>query len=560
MGAEHEMNEYTVSGNIVDVESEWIFPGTLTIADGKIVGVNLHKGRRLYDTFLLPGFVDAHVHVESSMLPPSEFARLAVRHGTVATVSDPHEIANVLGIAGVEYMIENASTVPFKFFFGAPSCVPATCFETAGAAISPTETAQLLARDDIWYLSEMMNFPGVLGGDPEIREKLAHARAAGKPIDGHAPGLRGEVARAYFDPTLGITTDHECVTLDEARDKIACGEHVHILIREGSAARNFEALLPLLRERSDRCFFCSDDKHPNELERGHINELVARAIAAGIDLFDVLRAACTNPVRHYGLPVGQLRPGDPADFIAVDNLTDFRVRRTYIKGQVVAEDGETRIPRRRASVVNRFHATPTQPADFVVAQDGACLRVIEALDGQIVTGSDRVRVSSFKGEIVADTARDLLKIAVVDRYIETPKAPSVAFIRGFGLKRGAIAGSVAHDSHNILGVGASDEEMSRAINAVIACGGGLAVAVPGEPVEVLRLPIAGLLSDEDGFTVARRYEALEARARSLGSSLASPFMTLSFMALLVIPSLKLSDHGLFDGDAFRLTSLFTAQG
>lgn len=555
MGTSRGAESFAVSGNIVDLENEWIYPGTIHVENGHIAAIVPNKGRKKYDTFLLPGFVDAHVHIESSMLPPSEFARLAVRHGTVATVSDPHEIANVLGVAGVRYMIENGRTVPFKFFFGAPSCVPATDFETAGDAISSDEIAALLADDDIFYLTEMMNFPGVLDANSEVLQKLRLARAAGKPIDGHAPGLTGDAAHTYFDPALGITTDHECFTLDEALGKLAVGPHVRILIREGSAARNFEALLPLLKRHPERCLFCSDDKHPNDLERGHINQLVARAVHEGVDLFAALRAASVNPVQHYRLPVGLLRIGDPADFIAVRDLTDLQVVQTYIDGQLVADSGETRIPRLPAPGVNRFQASPTNPTDFIVIQGGAQMRVIVADDGQIVTRCEIVPVTAFKGEVQLDIARDILKIAVVNRYT-AGVAPAVAFVRGFGLTRGAIAGSVAHDSHNVLVVGADDTEISRAVNAVTTAGGGLAVATPGRDVKILPLPIAGLMSGDDGFTVARAYEVLDAEAKALGSALSAPFMTLSFMALLVIPSLKLSDRGLFDGETFQFTSLF----
>lgn len=541
------MSDFTRSGNIVDVLGGRIFPGTVEVVDGRIARLTPDGGR--YETFLLPGFVDAHVHTESSLLVPSEFARLAVRHGTVATVSDPHEIANVLGVAGVDYMIENGRTTPFKFFFGAPSCVPATAFETAGAEVTPAQVEALLAREEVKYLAEMMNYPGVLAGDPDVCVKIRLAHARGKPVDGHAPGLRGPAAQSYF--AAGITTDHECVTREEALDKLACG--AHILIREGSAAKNFDALAGLVDEYPDRCMFCSDDKHPNDLERGHIDQLVRRAAAGGVGVMNALRAACVNPVRHYGLEVGMLRAGDAADFIEVGDLTGFHTLRTYIGGRLVAEGGRSLLPHQAAEPVNNFHASPKTPCDFRVEASGSRLRVIEAQDGGLTTRAAWAQARVVGGEARSDLAQDVLKITVVNRYRDAP--PAVGFIRGFGLTRGALASSVAHDSHNVVAVGASDEDLCRAVNAVIENRGGLCVA-EGGAAEILPLPVAGLMTGGEGHDVARRYEALDRAAKALGTRLAAPFMTLSFMALLVIPSLKMSDLGLFDGDDFRLTGLF----
>jgi adenine deaminase len=537
---------FAVSGNIVDLAGGRVFPGTVEVREGRIGRIVTDSGR--YDGYLLPGFVDAHIHVESSMLPPSEFARMAVVHGTVATVSDPHEIANVLGAPGVQYMIEDGLGVPFHFGIGAPSCVPATTFETAGARLDAGAVSDLLAGERVAYLSEVMNVPGVLNGDADLLAKIVAAKRLGKPIDGHAPGLRGEACRAYF--AAGISTDHECYALDEAMEKIGYG--VKILIREGSAARNFEALYPLLREHADRCMLCSDDKHPNDLERGHINALVARAVAAGVPVMNALRAACWNPVEHYRLPVGLLRPGDRADFIEVSDLHEFRVRRTWIGGRLVARDGATLIPRMAAATPNQFRALARRAEDFAVDARGEYVNVIEPADGQLVTRWSRDRATIRAGQVVADPARDLLKIAVVNRYADA--RPAVGFIRNFGLKRGAIASSVAHDSHNVVAVGTSDEDLCRAVNEVIRHRGGLAVATP-ERAEALPLPIAGLMSDLPSPEVARRYAGLDRRAKELGSTLAAPFMTLSFMALLVIPELKLSDKGLFDGVAWRFVDV-----
>jgi adenine deaminase len=542
------MSVARISGRIVDVANRAEFSGTLEIAGGVIRRIT-RDARARRGPLLLPGFVDAHIHIESSLLPPAEFARHAVVHGTVATVSDPHEIANVLGAAGVDYMIADGRRTPFKFHFGAPSCVPATTFETAGAALDVRAVSRLLARPEVKYLAEVMNFPGVLRGDPSLRAMIAAARRRGKPVDGHAPGLRGAAAARYA--AAGITTDHECFTLGEARDKLAAG--MRILIREGSAARNFAALAPLLRTDAARCMFCCDDLHPDLLMVRHLDEHVRRALALGMDRYDVLACASVNPVRHYGLAVGLLREGDPADFIAVDNWKNFRVQRTWIGGRLVAARGRSLLPRQPARIVNQFRARPRRAEDFAVPAGRGKLNVIAALNGQLITRHLRLRAKIVAGQVVAEPARDVLKLAVVNRY--APSAPvAVAFVRGFGLRAGALASSVAHDSHNIVAVGVDDASLAAAVNRVIAHRGGLSV-VGGGRAAVLPLPIAGLMSDADGRTVARRYTALDARAKALGSRLDAPFMTLSFMALLVIPDLKLSDRGLFSGTQWAFAPL-----
>lgn len=540
-----------IRGQIVDLDEREIYYGAVTVAEGLIAAIDRLEGEGAGSPYLLPGFIDAHVHIESSMLVPSEFARLAVVHGTVATISDPHEIANVLGVEGVEFMIANGAGVPFKFFFGAPSCVPATPFETAGARLGPEEVGYLLRKPEIKYLAEMMNYPGVLQGDDEVLAKIELARQLGKPVDGHAPGLRGRDAIRYIE--AGISTDHECFTYDEALEKLQHG--MKIIIREGSAARNFEALISLLPHYPDKIMFCSDDKHPDDLVKGHINQLVARAVARGMDLFQVLRAACVNPVEHYGLNVGRLRVGDPADFIVVDNLQTFEVNGTYIDGRKVAAYNETLIRRREVEKVNHFRAGPRQAVDFRVKARGEQVLVIQAIDGEIVTGTFTAPVKAEDGWAVADPGRDILKIAVVNRYRD--EAPAVGFIQGFNLKTGAIASSVAHDSHNIVVVGVEDAAMARAANLIIDSKGGIS-AVYGEQACHLSLPVAGLMSDLDGYALANAYGDIDAVVRGdMGCILRAPFMTLSFMALLVIPDLKLSDQGLFDGRAFALTELFT---
>lgn len=528
-------------------------PVTLVVEHGRIASITPapeSSADHVSASFILPGFVDAHVHVESSMLTPANFAAAAVVHGSVASVSDPHEIANVLGMQGVQFMLDNAATVPFKFAFGAPSCVPATTFETAGASLSVEDVTQLLDDDRIYYLSEVMNFPGVLGGDPDLLAMIAASQRRGKPVDGHAPGLRGDDAKRYH--AAGISTDHECFTKAEALDKLAVG--ASILIREGSAARNFEALFPLIDEFPGRVMLCSDDKHPDELVHGHLDALVRRAVADGADVFNVLRAACVTPVEHYNLPVGQLRVGDPADFIEVDSLTGFHVQRTFIDGVCVAEGRESKIALQPAEAINRFDCSPKSVGDFAIpAEPDKRLRVIEAIDGQLVTHAVELEPHVVDAHAAADPSRDLLKIAVVNRYADTP--PAVGFVTGFGLQRGAIAGSVGHDSHNIVAVGANDADLTAAVNVVIQMRGGLA-AVDGDHVESLALPVAGLMSLDSCETVANAYEALDHLAKELGSDLRAPYMTLSFMALLVIPSLKLSDLGLFDGETFGLTGLW----
>ncbi|MGB8699488.1 MAG: adenine deaminase [Thermosynechococcaceae cyanobacterium] len=542
------MDRFSISGHIVDLFRNTVFPGTVWIQDGCIQAIAQDETPH-NDQYILPGFVDAHIHIESSMLPPSEFARLATIQGTVAVVSDPHEIANVLGLEGVRFMVANAAQTPFEIAFGAPSCVPATFFETAGAELTARDIRILFEEDGLTYLSEMMNVPGVLNQDPGVMEKLHTAQSFGCPIDGHAPGLMGAQAHQYA--SAGITTEHECLRLQEALDKLDAG--MKILIREGSAAQNFEMLHSLIETHHDLCMFCSDDKHPDALVHGHINTLVQRAVSLGHDVMKVLQVACLNPVRHYGLKVGLLQVGDPADFIAVNNLQSFEVRQTYCKGQLVAKEGQPLLPRIPIQPINQFVAQPLTSEAFRLPADGAKnVRVIEALNGELVT-SERIEPAPIvDGEIQSDVSRDILKIAVVNRYAIVP--PAVALIHNFNLQRGAIASSVAHDSHNIVAVGATDAELCAAVNAVIRSKGGIAIA-KGDDIEVLELPIAGLMSTEDGFQVAEQYSRMDAHVKRLGSQLSAPFMTLSFMALLVIPDLKLSDRGLFSGQDFHFVPL-----
>jgi adenine deaminase len=540
-----------ITGKIVDIFNEKIFDGEVIFDNGKIIAVHpLSHSATTPANYILPGFIDSHVHIESSMLVPSEFAKLAVVHGTVATISDPHEIANVCGIEGVEYMIENGNTVPFKFNFGAPSCVPATVFETAGASLDAVAVDTLLQKKEIRYLSEMMNFPGVLFNDEEVMKKIASAKKYNKPVDGHAPGLRGADAKKYID--AGISTDHECFTADEALDKLNFG--MKILIREGSAAKNFEALIGLMNEHYENMMFCSDDKHPDSLVDGHINQLCARAVAKGIDVFRVLKAACVNPVLHYKMEVGLLRVGDAADFIIVEDLVDFKVKQTYINGQLVADNCISLIKTGKAAVINQFSCKEKFVEDFRMDYNGEKeIFVIEALEGQLITNKISVVPKIENGNIVSNLQDDILKIVVVNRYKNAPVAKS--FVKNFGLKEGSIASTVAHDSHNIIAVGVDDESICRAVNLVINEQGGVS-AVSNSAQKILGLPVAGLMSNEDGYKVANDYTAIDKMTKEvLGSILAAPFMTLSFMALLVIPHLKLSDLGLFDGDGFKFVDI-----
>ncbi len=535
------MSDVRLSGHLVDVVSGQVRDGSVIVREGKIAAIEVHPVP--HGLFILPGFVDSHIHIESSMMPPASFAQVAVRFGTVATVSDPHEIANVLGAPGIDYMLESARQTPLKFHFGCPSCVPATSFETAGATLDSKEVAELLARPEIGYLSEMMNYPGVLHGDPEVLAKIAAAHALKKPVDGHAPGLKGDDARRYA--SAGITTDHECFTLEEALDKIACG--MKILIREGSAARNYEALKSLLATHPASCMLCSDDKHPDDLLEGHIDGLVRRAVADGFPLMSVLRAACLHPVEHYKLPVGLLRVGDPADFIVVDDLTSFRVQETWINGVRVYGEGVSSFDWLPPQTPNQFECAPKRAEEFAARDEARYREAIVAIDKQIVTEREQVTLPVRDGLLQPDLAADVLKIAVVNRYRDTP--PAMAFVKNVGLKRGAIASTVAHDSHNIIAVGVSDAMLAKAVNTLVAARGG--VCYVDEDIEaVLPLPIAGLMSELPPEEIAARYARIDRLAKEAGATLTAPFMTLSFLALLVIPKLKLSDLGLFDAERF----------
>jgi adenine deaminase len=540
-----------IKANLIDIIKRRIYPAEVKVENGKIHSIAEIEFVSDDAGYILPGFVDAHIHIESSMMPPTEFARLAVVHGTVATVSDPHEIANVLGEEGVQYMLDEAKRVPLKFCFGAPSCVPATSFETAGAQLNAEAVKRLLDKNDIGYLSEMMNFPGVLMHDPDVTAKINYAQKIGKPVDGHAPGLRGVDAQKYF--ATGISTDHECFTYEEGKEKAELG--VKILIREGSAARNYDALHPLIKEFPKQIMFCSDDKHPDDLIEGHINLLVQKSLSLGYNLFDVLYAACIHPVNHYGLNVGLLQEGDPADFIHVSDIESFTVLQTIINGQLVAKEGVSLLKHEPSATPNLFKVKPKSTADFKINATSSNVRIIKAIDGEIVTESIQGELEINSGKYIPSIEKDILKIAVVNRY-EKNEPPSVAFVQGFGLSQGALASSVAHDSHNIVVVGTSDEAICTAVNEIIKSQGGVvAVNNKGESLG-LGLPIAGLMSPIDGYQLAEQYKQVDTWTKEeLGCKVAAPFMLLSFLALPVIPSLKITDLGLFDVDKFKFTTV-----
>lgn len=541
------MGLFTISGQIVDVVAGLVFPGTITVNDGKIESIIEDAG--VFGPLIVPGLIDSHIHIESSMLVPSEFARIAVVHGTTSVVADPHEIANVLGKEGVRFMIDNGSRVPFNFYFGAPSCVPATPFESSGAVLGPDEVDEMLSWPEIKFLSEMMNFPGVLHDDEGVMAKIASAKKYHKEIDGHAPGLLGEDLAKYA--RAGITTDHESFTKEEALDKIKNG--IKILIREGSAAKNFNELIDLIADYPEMIMFCSDDKHPDDLIAGHMNLLVRRAVNAGYNFMDVIRACTLNPVKHYDLDAGLLQVGDKADFILVDNAEDFNITSTYVAGNLVAQDGLSLIEPVAIVPINNFNPSMPSSDDLKIKAESKHIKVIRAYNGQLVTGTVHDEATITDGFIESDPDRDVLKLVVLNRYKSSK--PAIAFINGFGLKQGAIASTVAHDSHNIIALGTDDESILKAIELVIKNKGGISLYTVDENYS-LSLPAAGLMSDKEGIIVAQQYELINNAVHKAGSYLDAPFMTLSFMSLLVIPELKLSDKGLFDSTTFTFTKLF----
>ncbi|MCX7909428.1 MAG: adenine deaminase [Ignavibacteria bacterium] len=541
--------KFRISGNIVDVIEKKIFPGTIFVDGGVIVEIKREKGKK-YSQYILPGLVDSHIHIESSMLSPIEFARNAVKFGTVATISDPHEIANVCGLEGIKFMIDYGKKTPFKFFFGAPSCVPATPFESSGGALSSKELNFLFKNYDIFYLSEMMNYPGVINDEPEVISKINLAKQLGLPIDGHCPGLVGENLSKYI--SYGITTDHETTTLEEAEEKILKG--MKILIREGSAAKNLDALLPLLNKYPENVMFCTDDLHPFDLINGHINKFIQKSLKKGFDLFTTLRAATLNPVLHYNIPVGLLKVGDDADFIIIDNFENFKVVETYIQGKIVYKDRISFIQDTEVEPINNFYALPKRKDEIEIRFNGKTkMRIIGIIDGSLITEELHIEGKIENNCVVPDVENDILKIIVVNRYTDTK--PSIGFIKNFGLKRGAVASTISHDSHNIIAIGTNDNDLIESINLLIEYKGGISFTNGNEKI-FLPLPIAGLMSTDSIENVSTAYLKIENKIKEYGSKLTSPLMTLSFMSLLVIPKLKIGDKGLFDVNSFNFVDLF----
>jgi len=542
-------------GWLPDMERRCFYRGEIVYRNGIISTIRVlsdecvpfPSGERDWPV-ILPGLVDAHVHIESSMVIPSRFSSWVVRFGTVATVSDPHEIANVIGVEGVRFMVQDARNGRARIFFTAPSCVPATRFETAGAVLDADALEPLMADGSVIALGEMMNYPGVIFHDPNVMSKLEMAKKYGLPIDGHAPGVSGEDLIQYV--SAGITTEHECTTLVEAEEKIAAG--MKILIRECSVAPNFDALAPLIERYPDRVMLCSDDCHPDDLIHRHIDDLIRRGMQKQINIFNLIRAASHNPVEHYKLPIGLLRIGDSADFIVVSDLPNFRISETVIAGETVYSTAMPEAQLQPVKPINQFQADRIEPEDLRIDGPGGKFRVIQAIDGELKTKSIIMEIADREGEIRQDPTCDLLKIAVVNRYHAAK--PSVGLIQGFKLKTGAIASSIAHDSHQIIVIGANDKDMCLAVNMLIENKGGISI-VHGDEKHVMPLPFAGLMSGDQVELVAQQYVSLNHLAAELGSTLRAPFMTLSFMALLVIPSLKISDRGLFDSTGFRFTPL-----
>ncbi len=541
-----------IKANIVDVITRNVFSGELIIEGKRIKSIKkTMEGIDSSLDFIMPGLVDAHVHIESSMLIPSVFSQSVFRHGTVATVSDPHEIANVLGVEGVNFMINDAKRSPLKIYFGAPSCVPATKYESSGAIIDSENVKDLLEKEEIRFLSEMMNYPGVIYQEEEVMKKIQYAHQVGKPVDGHAPGLRGELLKKYA--AAGIKTDHECFTLDEAVEKIESG--MFIQIREGSAAKNFDALHKLLEWYPEKVMFCLDDMHPDELLNGHINILIKKSLKKNYDLFNVLRAATYNPITFYGLNVGLLQPGDPADFIKVNNYDDFKILETWIEGSIVFENNvpeKIKLPG-LAHKPNIFFENRVEKEDILVRDIGRNLKIIAALDGELITKMDIDKPKVKGGNLVSDTDKDILKLVVLNRYKK--EKPSIGFIKNFGIKKGGMISTIAHDSHNIICTGTEDEIILELLNWINIHKGGIAFS-DGKNITGLPLPVAGIMTDEHAEIVAGKYLELDKLVKRAGSELSSPFMTLSFMSLLVIPELKLGNKGLFDVNTFNFTDIY----
>lgn len=558
-----------IRGNILNVFTDEIYPAEIEIENGIIKCVKKIKGD--FQGIMVPGLIDAHIHIESSMLTPSFFAQAAVPHGTTAIVADPHEIANVMGLDGINLMLKDAKNIPLRIFFTAPSCVPATSFETSGAIIGPDEIDILMKKEEVVALGELMNFPGVINEDDLVIEKIQIAHHHKKPVDGHAPLLSGAELCKYV--SKGISTDHECISMAEAREKKELG--MKIMIREGSSAKNLEDLISLGGE-----FLVSDDIHPGDLSQGHMDHIIKKAIICGLDPIEAVKMVTINPSNHYSLNMGAISPGREANLIMVDDLENFNVKKVYIGGELVAKNKTALFNPTHISSGNTIFLEKTKPSDFTIPLSGneVMVRTIDVLDEQLITSESEAIMQITNKEIVADVEQDILKIAVIERYgksiskISTKnkqfsqlsknevilgnnnKKMALAFVRGFGIKEGAFASSVAHDSHNVIVVGTDSNYMARAVNILIENNGGL-VAVSKNSQKSLKLPIAGLMASESAEIISSKLEDLHSMAGEMGCSLKSPFMTMSFLALLVIPNLKISDKGLFDVSKFEFVNV-----
>ncbi len=531
-----------IRGNLLNVFTEEIYSAEIGFENGLISCVKPVDGN--FNTLILPGFIDSHIHIESSMLCPSRFAEAVIPHGTTSVIADPHEIANVMGVNGINYMFEDASTVPLKMFLTAPSCVPATKFETSGGIITSKDIDALLKRPEFVGLGEVMNFPGVIGQDPDVIEKLEVAHAHKKPIDGHAPMLSGTELCSYV--AAGISTDHESTTPSEAFEKRRLG--MKIMMREGSSAKNLKALAAVGGD-----FIVSDDKDPEDLVEGHVDKMLLKAIEYGIDPVKALKMVTLNPAEHYSLNNGNLVPGKAADMVIVDDIEKLNVKKVYIDGKLVSNNGTLNFEVNPLKLQSTFKSSPKKPDDFNLYSDSPkTVRVIEIIEDQLITHKTTAHLNIQNGNLMADIENDVLKIAVVERYGNNRMTNG--FIKGFNLKNGAIASSVAHDSHNIIVIGTNSTDMTKAVNSVITNNGGLSVVSNGKVTD-LKLPLAGLMSDRTAKEVAKDLTILKQLVRDLGSNLSSPFMTMSFLALLVIPNLKISDKGLFDVEKFEFVNL-----
>ena len=549
------------NARIINVFTGEVAPDAVAISDGMIVGFGPYEAQTVVDVdgrYVAPGFIDSHVHIESSMACVAEFARAVLVHGTTTVAADPHEIANVLGSAGIEYMLHSAEHQPMNLYFTLPSCVPATGMETAGARLTAEDLRPFLMEEKIVALAEMMNYPGVLMRDPDVLSKITAARQQKKPVDGHAPGLKGRELHAYI--AAGVQSDHECTTAQEAREKLAAG--LAIMIRQGTGAKNLQALLPLVNAKtSRRMMWCTDDRHPNDLiADGHIDSIVREAIQSGLDPHLAIQMATLNPAAYFGLShLGAIAPGKQADLVVFSDIKKPVIQQVYCRGILTAENGkirpEVQFPA-TATVTPAMHID-LQNIDFSIPAEQDRIRVIEIVSDQLIT-RERIEATPVKNhQAVSDPSKDLIKIAVVERHKGTGNIGK-GYIKGLGLKQGALASSVAHDSHNIIIVGTSDEDMRAALEAVVEMGGGLAAVSNGRLLAGLPLPIAGLMSLESVSTVRDQLERLIAITHDMGTTLQDPFMTLSFMALPVIPELKLTDMGLIDVSKFEIVPLFVA--